>query len=104
MAAAPKYSVGDLAYLKESAGVGYIEPININGIVSFNGQWAYTVSHGPMNPISHNTYGDRISMVNRATIYFSETELLTKAEALETAITIVRSKLLSLETQLAAIS
>lgn len=93
----PKYNVGDVVYLRESAGIGHLETVHIRAVVSFQGSWAYVISTSSMNNISASTYSDRINYQTGVGIYYSQNELLTKAEALEMAIDTTTAKLTRLQ-------
>lgn len=82
---APTYAEGDTAYLKESAALGFLEAVTISGIVRQRGKWAYTIRVGHSNPTAPRYYGDRTSLVNAQTIYFTEDELISLCDALTLA-------------------
>ena len=81
---APKYDIGDVVYLKESAALGHLEAVTISGAVYNNG-WMYTIRAGRALPTSVAHYGDRISAVHAKTLYFTENELIVLCDALELA-------------------
>lgn len=81
----PTYDVGDIAYLRESAALGFIEAVRITGVHKYNNEWVYTVGSRVANPQHEAVYGDRISQVHAQTLYFSENELVTLCDALALA-------------------
>ena len=82
---APKYDVGDVVYLKESAALGHLEAVTISGATYSNNSWMYTIRAGRALPTSVAYYGDRISAVHAKTLYFTENELIVLCDALELA-------------------
>lgn len=82
---APTYGEGDTVYLRESAALGFLEAVIINGITRNNGKWIYTIRTGVSSPIAPTVYGDRRSLVHAKTLYFSEDELITICDALDLA-------------------
>lgn len=82
---APIYLEGDTVYLKESAALGFLEAVVINGMTRNNGKWIYTIRTGVSSPSSPTVYGDRRSLVHGKTLYFSEDELISLCEALDLA-------------------
>ena len=83
MSNTPKYSVGDIVYLRESAALSRLEAVRINGIVlGPNNNWLYSIAVGIRQPSAPPVYGDRISLVTNKILYFSEDELVTVCDAL----------------------
>lgn len=77
----PSYSVGDVVYLRESAGLGFLEAVRISEVRSRSSEWIYSIQARASQPNSVS-YGDRISHVNGQVLYFSESELISQCEAL----------------------
>ncbi len=76
----PKYEVGEVLYIKESAALGFLEAIRISGIHSGQNGWMYTINAG-MSPPSVGGYQDRRSMISTQTLYFTEDEFLPICDA-----------------------
>lgn len=88
----PAFDVGSVAYIRESAGVGDIEPVRIAGVHKGNGAWLYTISyHAATRNIS--AFGDRISQVNGQVLYFTEDEFVDLCTACDIAETYINTKL-----------
>lgn len=81
----PLYDINDTVYLKESAALGFLEAVRISGIVKQAAGWLYTIEARSAQPTAPTLYGDRIAFTNRATLYFSEDELITLCNALDLA-------------------
>jgi len=79
----PTYDVGDIVYLRESAAIGYLEPLKISGLSKSSLGWVYTVVAGGSSPYS--TYGDRKSLINGAILYYTESEFVSLRAALDLA-------------------
>ncbi len=79
----PAYDIGDKAYIRESAAIGFLEAVVISGVVrgQFN-NWLYTYRAGVSRPVPSQTYGDRRSLVTGASLYLDESELIAYPEAL----------------------
>jgi len=79
----PKYAEGNVVYLKESAALGFLEPVTISSMLRNNGAWLYTIntSAAPMTTL----YGDKRSLVHGSTLYFSEDEFVLMCDALDLA-------------------
>jgi hypothetical protein len=95
----PQYAINDVVYLRESAALGYIEAVRISGVANSNGSWIYTVSSRISQPRHATVYGDRISFVNGATLYFTEDEFVTLCEALNLAEDCFTRALAAIQTQ-----
>ena len=78
----PLYTIGEVLYFKESAALGFLEAIRINGVHLNNTGWVYSVEAKAPLQATPALYGDRVSLVNNATLYFSEDEFLTLCDAL----------------------
>lgn len=81
----PKYDVGTVVYLKESAALGYIEPVKISGILRYQDSWVYTITNHAAQPRQAQIYGDRYTQIYDTHINFTENELLTLCDALDLA-------------------
>ncbi len=95
----PTYAVNDVVYLRESAALGYIEAVRISGITFKDGQWIYNISSRVMQPNHSTVYGDRISFVNNAMLYFTENEFVSLCEALDLAEACFTRALQAIQTQ-----
>ena len=97
----PKFSIGDLLYIRESAALGFLEPVKIRTILKNSSGWLYTINAGMSGPNVPAIYGDRRLFVNGATLYLDETELISYCEALRLSIANAQAnlnKLLALQT------
>ena len=81
MISQPLYEPGDIVYLRESAALGFLEAVQINNLMYGPNGWVYTVRTKPSQPIAPSHYGDRVMLVNGATLYFSEDEFVTVCDA-----------------------
>lgn len=82
---APKYDIGNVAYIKESAALGFLEPVQIASVQQYNGSWVYTIQAQISQPQNPSLYGDRTSIISGAVLYFSEGELISQCDALALA-------------------
>jgi len=82
---APKYDIGAVVYLKESAAMGFLEAVVISGITHNGSKWMYTIRAGRAQPTGVAYYGDRITAVHAKTLYFTEDEFVTHCDALTLA-------------------
>jgi len=71
----PKFSIGSLVYLRESAAIGHLEAVRVNGIHIYNTTWLYTTT------FSRDTSINRVSTVNKSTLYYSEDEFVSYCDA-----------------------
>jgi hypothetical protein len=78
----PKYKVDDIVYLRSSAVIGFLETAKISGLHTHQNQWIYTIYAGGATVVPNSTYGDRKSLLDKTTMYFSESEFQTLCEAL----------------------
>lgn len=81
MISQPLYEPGDIVYLRESAALGFLEAVQINGLMYGPNGWIYTTRSRASQPIAPSHYGDRVSLVNGVTLYFSEDEFITVCDA-----------------------
>ena len=88
-----------IVYLKESAALGFIEAVRISSVTKRNEGWIYTIEARSAQPIAPTLYGDRIAFTNRATLYFSEDELIGLCDALDLAEAHATSVLLNIQAQ-----
>ena len=79
---APAYEVGNILYLRESAALGFLEPVRISGVRSNHNDWIYTIQSRASEPIAPSTYGDRISQVTGQVLFFGEEEFVGRCAAL----------------------
>ena len=97
----PKFQIGDLLYIRESAALGYLEPVKIRTILKNSGGWLYTIAAGLPAATVPQIYGDRRLLVNGATLYVDEHELLSYCDALRLAVANAQAnlnKLMALQT------
>lgn len=78
----PKYKVDDIVYLRSSAVIGFLETAKISGLYTHQNQWIYTIYAGGATVVPNSTYGDRKSLLDKTTMYFSESEFQTLCESL----------------------
>ena len=78
----PKYDINDIVYLRESAALGFIEPVRISGLSKRGDEWLYSVYAGIAGAVSASLYGDRRSHVQGNVLLFTENEFVTEYEAL----------------------
>jgi 2-keto-4-pentenoate hydratase len=88
----PAYTIDDVVYLKESAGIGFLEAMRVSGVQLNAGGWVYSVSVAPAYPMRAGTYGDRRLLMTGTTIYYSEDELLQYCDALQLALNVARTR------------
>lgn len=82
---APKYSIGQSLYVRESAAIGFLEAVKISGVSYLNNAWVYNIQASPSQPLAPSLYGDRTSLINGAVLYFTEDELIDQCAALTLA-------------------
>lgn len=81
--AEPTYDIGTVVYLRESAAQGHLEAVKVDSITKDRtGGWVYTVAAPGANPTAPSQFGDRKSFQSMGILYFTESELLTKCDAL----------------------
>jgi len=102
---APRWSVDDIAYLRESAAIGFIEGYKIANI-RFDPQWDrwlydVVIKHRGTEP---NSVIDMYNLRSKETITFGENDLINQAEALDLAIINTEQRLRELNIKRAAIS
>jgi hypothetical protein len=103
MSDTPKYKAGDHVYLKESAASGFLESVRINGVYNNNYGWAYTISAGSREPAGARLYGDRVSLINNALLFFTEDELVNICDALQLAEASLQNALNKIQAQKASL-
>jgi len=81
----PLYDVGDSVYLRESAAMGFLEGVIISGITRNRGVWSYAVTMTQAGATAPGYYGDRASLTSNKTLYFTESEFVSKCDALSLA-------------------
>lgn len=79
MATNPKYTVGDVVYLRESAAIGSLEAVKIWGVHLGQNGWVYTINAS--HP-GHSGGLDRRSNIGAQTLYYTEDEFLLLCDAL----------------------
>jgi len=80
----PLFEIGQHVYFRESAALGHLESVVINGMVRQNSQWLYTIRAGSIGAVAP-FYGDRKTTTSAATLYFTEDEFVLLCDALELA-------------------
>lgn len=78
----PKFDINDIVYLRESAALGFLEPVRISGISKNGTEWIYSVYAGLAGAASASLYGDRRSLVHGNVLLFTENEFVTEYEAM----------------------
>ena len=77
----PIYSPGDIVYLRESAALGFLEAVQISGLMYGPNGWLYTIKAKAGQPTAPSHFGDRITAVQGMILYFSEDEFVTVCDA-----------------------
>lgn len=77
----PLFGPGDIVYIRESAALGFLEPVQINGAIYSSNGWLYTVAARASSPMTPSHYGDRVTAVQGMVLHFSEDEFVTKCDA-----------------------
>jgi len=96
----PLYKINDVVYLKESAALGFLEPMKISGIVSgATSKWLYIIEAKIKNPAPVAHFGDRIGHVADTNLYFTEDELIVLCDALTLAEANAKRQLLNIQLQ-----
>ena len=95
----PLYNVNDTVYLRESAALGHLEAVSISGIYSRSDSWMYTilVARPGVTGVAH--YGDRITVTNASTLYFTEDEFVLLCDALDLAEANAQAQLARIQAQ-----
>lgn len=78
----PKYDINDIVYLRESAALGFLEPVRISGISKKGDEWIYSVYAGIAGAASASLYGDRRSHIHNNVLLFTENEFVSEYDAL----------------------
>jgi hypothetical protein len=94
----PKFEFEAIAYFKESAALGFIEAVRINGVHLGKNGWMYSINMS-LSPPTAGFFTERRSMVNTQIIYYSEDELLTECEAFTLATESARLNYVRLDAQ-----
>lgn len=80
---APLFEVGDIVYIRESAALGFLEAYRISSVLrATSEEWVYSINI-IRRPGVPPLFGERISHQPERVLYFNESELVTKCEALE---------------------
>lgn len=95
---APKWSVGDIVYLRESAMIGFLEGYRVTNIfwdVQYN-RWIYeaSIKHRGTEP---NSVIDMHNLRRNEILKLGENDLVNESEALELAIINTQQRLRYLE-------
>lgn len=102
---APRWSVNDTAYLRESAIIGFLEGYKITNI-RFDPQWdrwlyEVAIKHRGTEP---NSVIDMYNLRSQETLTFGENDLVDQTEALDLAIINTEQRLRELTIKRASIS
>jgi hypothetical protein len=89
----PAYEINDIVYLRESAALGFLEPVRISGISKRGLEWVYSVYAGVAGAVSAGLYGDRRSYVHGGELLFTESEFVTEYQAMTLSKTILERQL-----------
>jgi len=93
MPSTPRFKIGDVVYLRESAELGQLEAYRVGQISRAGGFFIYTIFINP-RPAQEAAMGDQIDGKRRDTqMSYGEDVLLTFCEAVDIAITEVERKL-----------
>lgn len=77
----PLYDRGDIVYLRESAALGFLEAVQISGVMRGPNGWLYAIVAKAGQPMAPSHFGDRITAVQGMILYFSEDEFVTVCDA-----------------------
>lgn len=78
----PLYDVGNRVYLRESAAMGFLEPVVISGVMLGVGGWLYSWRAGPDPSASGRSSGDRRSFGSGHQLYLDESEIVDLCTAI----------------------
>lgn len=80
---APLFEVNNIVYVRESAALGFLEAYRISSVLRASGdEWVYSINI-IRRPGTPPLFGERISHQPEGVLYFNESELISKCEALE---------------------
>jgi len=83
---APRFKIGEVVYLVESAALGELEAYKIGGLRQTSpNTWVYQI-YIEQKPPAEQTVGDRIDLKESREMFYEESELFTLCEAVQTAI------------------
>lgn len=104
MPEAPRWSVDDVAYLRESALIGFLEGYKITNI-KWDPQWSrwlyeVAIKHRGTEP---NTVIDLYNLRRQETLTLGENDLVDQAEALDLAIVNTEQRLRQLQNKRAVL-
>lgn len=103
MSSAPLYDIDDVVYLKESAALGFLEAVKINGVTLSRQGWIYTIEAKAAYPQAPTTFGDRITAVQAMTLYFGEDEFVTPCDAMALVEANLQEQLVRIQAQRSSI-
>jgi hypothetical protein len=84
--AAPRFKIGEIVYLVESAALGELEAYKIGAMKQTSPDiWVYQIFI-EQKPPTEQTVGDRIDLKESRDLFYEESELFTLCEAVQTAI------------------
>jgi hypothetical protein len=96
----PLYRINDIVYLRESAAIGSIEALRITDVSSYQNTWVYKVASSINSPRAPSTFGDRISHVTGAVLYYTQSEFCDLCTALNIAKDVLEKRLQVIEDQI----
>ncbi len=93
----PLYSIDDVVYLKESAGVGFIEAYQVAAVsYDVSGNVIYKLRTGVRPPTNPATIGELSSGLHFLPLLVLESNLISYCDALDMAIAVEEAKLTEL--------
>lgn len=93
MAVAPKYKIGDVVHIAESASLGELDAYKIGAINQKSpGVWVYKI-YIEKRPPASQTVEDRVDLRYAQQLYFEESELIDLCPAVDLAINNVQARI-----------
>jgi hypothetical protein len=92
--------LNEVVYIRESAAIGFLEPVRISGIHQKGSEWTYTIHIGSIGASSPWMTGDRRSLVHNSVLYFTENEFVTRQEAMQLTKSSLERKLTDIKKQI----
>lgn len=93
----PLYSIDDVVYLRESAGIGFIEAYSVAAVsYDVSGNVIYKLRTGVRPPNNPATIGELSSGLHFLPLLVLESQLVTYCEAVDMAIAVEELKLAEL--------
>lgn len=92
--AAPRYKIGDIVYLIESASLGELEAYKIGALSSREaGTWVYQIFIDQRPTVSGQTVEDRFDLRNPTELYFDESEVTDLCDAINLALNNIQGRM-----------